>query len=68
MIDDITIQPNIIYLFNSDQFIGGAYMWKLVPKQDAMLANKMLPFAINGLSTPFTISVAYYLGKRLKKI
>jgi len=68
MIDDVTIKPNIIYLWISDQLIGCADMWKLAPKQDGldgMLANKMLTFAIDGLSTPFTILIAYYLGKPL---
>lgn len=32
------------------------------PKEAGMMANKMLTFIINGLSTPFAIPVAYYLG------
>ena len=65
MIDEVAIRPDLIYLRNSEQFIGGVDMGKISPKTPGMLANKLLTFAINGLSTPFNIPVAYYLVKEL---
>jgi hypothetical protein len=62
MIDEVAIRPNLTYLRNSDQFIGEVDMGSLVPKEKGVMANKLLTFAINGLSTPFTIPIAYYLG------
>ena len=68
MVDEVAIRPDLSYLKNSDQFIGQVDMGKMVPlspRKRKMLANKMLTFAINGLSTSFCIPVAYYLVREL---
>ena len=65
MVDEVTLKPMEIYLRNTDQFIGRVNTGPNVKsKTDGMLANKMLTFDINGLCTPFTIPVGYYLGTR----
>ncbi len=68
MVDEVAIRPNFSYLMNSDQFIGQVNMGKMValsPRKRKILANKMLTFAINGLSNSFCIPATYYLVREL---
>jgi hypothetical protein len=62
VVDEVAIKPDECYLPNVDKFVGHVDMAGVVqPKEVGKLANKLLTFAINGLSHSFCIIVGYFL-------
>jgi hypothetical protein len=66
VVDEVAIKPDECYLPNVDKFVGHVDMAGVVqPKEVGKLANKLLTFAINGLSHSFCIIVGYFLVANL---
>ena len=62
MIEEVGIKGKQTYLKNIDKTIGGVDIAGVVEVEDPnALANKLLMFAINGLSASFTILVGMFL-------
>ena len=62
----MAIKPNETYVKHADKLIGHVDMAGIVePKNQEILANKLLAFAINSLANSFCVIVGYFLVNKM---
>ncbi|KAH6927348.1 hypothetical protein HPB50_001999 [Hyalomma asiaticum] len=66
IVDEMCIKPKLQYNKQQDCFVGHVDMGVAnEPESEAVLANSLLCFVINGLSTSYRIPVSYFFTKGL---
>lgn len=64
IVGEMRAKPELIYNMQQDCFVGHFDMG-IANETEPMLANSLLCFVINGLSTAYRILVAYYFTQKL---